>query len=255
MSTVAALQRGRTAFRSHDWAEAYAQLSAADRIARVASEDLELLATSAYLIGADEVSIDAWGRAYTEWLREQNVPRAVRCTFWMILELLSSGEWARAIGWLATAQRLLDDGRHDCPERGLLLVLRSRGSLKERDAAIARGLSTGAAALADRFDDPDLKVFSRLGQGLALARTGDADDAVALFDEAMVGVTTSDVSPITVGVVYCAVIEACYELVDVERARQWTAALAQWCGAQPDLVPFRGQCLVHRAETMRLCGA
>ena len=60
MSTVAALQRGRTAFRSHDWAEAYAQLSAADRIARVASEDLELLATSAYLIGADEVSIDAW---------------------------------------------------------------------------------------------------------------------------------------------------------------------------------------------------
>ena len=56
MSTVDTLQRGRTAFRSRTWREAYLQLSAADRVTPVESEDLELLATSAYLIGADEMS-------------------------------------------------------------------------------------------------------------------------------------------------------------------------------------------------------
>ena len=173
----------------------------------------------------------------------------------MILELLAGGEWARANGWLATARRLLDDDAGDCPERGLFSIIISRGLLKEGDAAAALAVSAEANAQADRFDDRDLKAFGPLGLGVAHARRGDARHAIALFDEAMVAATAGGVSPLTVGVVYCAVIEACYEVLDLGRAREWTATLAHWCGAQPDLVPFRGQCLVHRAETMRLCGA
>ena len=54
MDRVDELERGRESYARRAWRDAYASLSGADQAASLEAADLELLATSAYMLGRDD---------------------------------------------------------------------------------------------------------------------------------------------------------------------------------------------------------
>jgi DNA-binding CsgD family transcriptional regulator len=249
------LVRGREAAERLAWADAYAALSLADQSSSLAAEDLELLGTAAYLLGHVEDCLGALQRAQQLHAEAGDPRRAARCALWLAFHLGSAGELAQAGGWLARANRLLEHEPPDCTERGLLLLSLAVQHIGAGDNAAAQEVAARAAGIGRHAGDADLVALALHVQGRALVRLGRVSEAMAAFDEAMVAVVASELSPVVVGTVYCSMLEACQEILEWRRAREWTEALTAWCGKQPDMVTFSGRCLVHRAEILHLHGA
>jgi DNA-binding CsgD family transcriptional regulator len=248
------LERGRESYGERAWLEAYEWLSRADQTAPLGADDLELLATSAGMIGRDDDHLSVLERAHHAYLEAGEVLRAVRCAFWVGTYSAIRGEMARATGWLGRAQRLVERAGGDCVERGYLLVPVMMGQEETGDFEAAYATAVDAAGIAERFADADLLALALHEQGRALAKQGKVEEGVRLLDEAMVAVTGGDLSPIVAGLIYCSVIEGCQAVYELRRAREWTTALTRWCEEQPQMVSFTGRCLVHRAEIMQIHG-
>ncbi len=249
------LALGREHYRLRTWAEAYASLARADGVSRLEAEDLELLAVSAYLVGRDAAYLDALDRAYHAHLAAARPTRAARCAFWMGLRSQFRGEAGRATAWYARAGRLLDHEAGDCVERGYLLVPVAEEHLQSGDAHGAFSVAAAAAVAGEHFGEADLVAIARHLQGRARLHEGLVKEGLALLDETMLAVTSGELSPIPTGLLYCSVIDCCRSVHALERAREWTAALARWCDEQPEMVSFTGACRAHRAEVLQLSGA
>ena len=247
-------ERARDAFERRSWREAFADLATAREAGQLGPEDLERLAVAAYMVGHDAECETAWIDAHRRWARLGEPERAARCAFWHALGLLFRGDLAPGMGWVARGRRVLAGSDPECVEHAWLEMLTALPSLFEGDADASQSFAE-AEELAERLGDHDAATFARLGLGLASISRGRTADGMALLDEVMVAVTADEVSPVIAGIAYCQTIALCQSVFDLRRAREWTKALSRWCDAQPDLVPFRGNCLVHRCEIFQLEGA
>jgi tetratricopeptide (TPR) repeat protein len=246
------LARGREAHGRRAWKEACQALEAADAEAPLGAQNLELLATAAFMLGRED-DLRILERAHHAYLAAGAEARAARMAFWVGITLADRGALGPASGWLARSQRLIADV--ECVEQGYLLVpvmMRQRGN-DELQAAYETALA--AAEIAERFGDPDLLALALMGQGRTLLALGRVEEGLARLDEAMVAVTADELAPYVTGLVYCGLIAGCHEVYDLRRAHEWTAALVSWCAEQPDLYVYTGECLVHRAEVLQHQGA
>jgi DNA-binding NarL/FixJ family response regulator len=255
VEAVVELERGRESYARQAWMDAYDSLSDADRMSPLRAEDRELLATAAYMIGREDDYFDSLGAAYADHLDASAARAALRCAFWIGINLALRGDTGAASGWLGRAQRLLDLADGDGVEHGYLLLPTVFEQEAGGDLDAAARTAGAAAAIGDRCGDPDLFALAAHEQGHILIRSGRLKEGLALLDEAMLTITAGRVSPIVSGIVYCGVILACQDAHDVRRAQEWTAALTRWCERQSGLVAFSGRCLVHRAEILQLHGA
>ena len=131
--TSSALDRGRDAFRREAWATASDELTAAAAEAALDAATLELLATATHLAGRDDDSAAALVQAHQQHLREDNPERAALCAFWLSMALVLRGETARAGGWVARGQRLVEEHDLDGPARGYRHRVRHRAARRGDD--------------------------------------------------------------------------------------------------------------------------
>ncbi len=235
--------------------DAFECLSRSDSVAELGADDLELLATAAYMVGRDDAYVRALERAHQVRLDAGEALRAARCAFWAGLCLAFRGEMGRATGWFGRARRLIEREGGDSVERGYLLIPEMEEQGARGDFEAVYSTATAAAQIAERHRDGDLLAMAVHEQGRALVTLGRVGEGLGLLDEVMVAVTSGELSPIVTGLMYCSVIDGCQEAHALRRAREWTTALSHWCEQQPEMVSFTGRCLVHRAEIMQLRGS
>jgi DNA-binding CsgD family transcriptional regulator len=247
--------QARDCYARSAWGEAYSSYTAAAVEAALELDDLECHAIVAHLIGRSDESRDILAQGYREALRSGAGARAARFAFWLGHGLLFDGREGEASGWFARARQLLASQEAECPEHGYLLIPHGIEQLEAGDNDAAAATFAHAQGVATRCGDLNLLAMAGHGRGRALIRCGRIAEGMAVLDEVMVAVTSGEVSPMVVGDVYCGVLEACHEVLDLRRAREWTGALSRWCESHPDLVPHRGPCQVYRAEVMQFHGS
>ena len=247
------LRKGREMYARCAWHDAYQAFLCADEANPLEAGDLERLATAAYLIGRELEFQRLLERLHRVHVEADNSERAARCAFWLALSFLFRGDVGQANAWTSRGHRLVQD--RDCVERGYLLVVVATEQLRGGQAESAQGTANEATVIAERCHDADLTAAARHLEGRALIRQGQVVPGLKLIDETMLAVVAGELSPIMTGLMYCSVIEACHEVCELRRAREWTFALSQWCEQQSEMVAFTGTCLLHRAEIMQFHGA
>jgi DNA-binding CsgD family transcriptional regulator len=249
------LERGRAAYAERRWDLCVEALSRADAEEPLSFEDLKLLGLSLYMTGQDTESNEVLERSHRLAMSDERWADAAETAFWFAFVLLNGGETARGGAWLARSRAIAAE--HDVP--GSIAALpdaaEARGLVMSGRADEGLSLASSTARIGKLEGNPNLEVLGRLGVGWALLRQGRREEALASYDEVMLTVSSSDqVYPTVAGLAYCAVISACMSVLDLPRAREWTGVLSEWCDAQSGLVPYRGQCLVHRSQLKAMQG-
>jgi class 3 adenylate cyclase len=249
---VESLSGARQAAARHAWREAYDEYSRADR-ADLTPADLESFADAAWWTGKLDEAIKLREDSYAGFAAAGEKHSAARLALTLSWDHSGRDAFSVSHGWFANAERLLEK-EAESVEHGFLALtqgvnaLFGAGSLQDAVAHFDLAYELG-----QRFGDRDTQVLALGGKGRALVKLGEAEEGLALLDEASAAAVCGELRPYSTGLVYCITITSCQEVGDYRRAAEWTEAANRWCD-RLDVTGFPGACRIHRAEIMRLRG-
>jgi DNA-binding NarL/FixJ family response regulator/tetratricopeptide (TPR) repeat protein len=214
----AGIPEGYEALATGDWPAARSAFEAA-LAADESPEALDGLGRALWWLRESEQSVVFRERAYSGFRRDGQLARAARIALWLSREYtLVWGNDAAANGWLARAERLLNDVAPGA-ERGWLDLARAE---RARDPDASARLAGAALAVAAGTGDVDLELRALAQLGLAEVSLGRIEEGLARLDEAMAAATGGEAGTLeTFADVSCTLMLACERADDAERPRQW----------------------------------
>jgi DNA-binding CsgD family transcriptional regulator len=248
------LRAGRTALRQRDWPAARDALQEADAIEPLGADDVFSLADCAWWLGEIDEALALYERAHRQYLRDDLPADAAMAALLLGAHAAERGEGVIGSAWMSRARRLLATAP-ECAEHGYPLYFELFGAMGEGDLDGALAIARRMQDLGRRFHDPNLAALGVMGEGRALIKRGDAGRGMALLDEAMLAAVSDELHPVWTGGIYCHLMDVCHELMDVQRAGEWTEATERWCDTVAEAVLYRGICRVHRAQVYQRRGA
>ena len=250
--TLDPITAARDAASRQSWREAfeaYAELDASG----LSPDDLERFGDAAWWSGKLAQAIRLREQAYVAYAAESRNVDAARVALTLSWDETNRGAFSVAHGWLATAERQLED-QSESVEHGRVALTRAANALfAEGDYPFAIEHFERAYEIAGRFGDRDTQMLALGAKGRALVKSGEIEQGLRLLDEGAAAAVSGELQAHSTTLVYCMTISSCKDVGDLRRAAEWTDAANRWCD-RLDVTGFPGACRVHRAEMMRLSG-
>lgn len=239
------LDIGRAALREGRWEDAREAFEAL--IAeRDTPEALDGLGEAMWWLCDARSSVRYRERAFVGYRHEGNAARACRTAVDLsITYLVNLGNDAAARGWLARAERVMENTDAN-PLQGWLWLMRGYLGGDSEPLELLRR----AVEFARRTADIDLELVALSDLGYALVLAGNADEGMTMLDEAMAATLGGEYTRLdTVVYTSCNMLAACSVVGDLQRA-------SQWCRVADDFMrdyscPFLfARCRVHYGSVL-----
>jgi ATP/maltotriose-dependent transcriptional regulator MalT len=210
----------------------------------------EGLGLALWFLGEVMKGISSRECAFELYARAGSGDDAARTAVWVSHQHFVSGRVSAARGWLARAERVLEDVG-DCAGHGWVAVERARHatSLEEQITHARRAVEIARSVRAS-----DLEIFAVSVLGRAQVAAGRSEEGLRLLEEAMAGAAGGQVRNIhTLAEAYCNLIIASTNVGDWERATEWCELVDTFARAH-EAAPLFGTCRSVHADVLFATG-